>query len=260
MAFLLELIPIIAEAVTDAAPEIIPNVIDTIPEVAPEVGEDTIPEATETAGEGGGGTAAAQSASKVPVFDMTASGTTAGANAAQQAIVQGAVAFGRWVATQAAKQALFYAGMKAVTAIFQGLTTNPLYAGLADEVLSTNSAADGLHAATNAWAQWSTAHYDNRASYGSVDVMGTSMTHFAILQSNLGALNDILTTSVAPALVAFKGSSAYPDLVTLRAALLAYAQKVKAQSDSILMYEALMIEDGLEFYGLAIEQAIAALS
>lgn len=299
MAFVLELIPLIAEAVEGGAAvaaEAAPAMASTTAEVGTAATEATVAgteaatagaeastagaEGTTTAGEAGGTTAgeaggttgesgaagteaSTQAASKVPVFDMTASGTTAGANAAHQAIIDGAIQFGQWVAVQATKQALFYAGMKGAEALFHamaGSSTDPAAAALAAKVNQTNTAVDALHTTTQDWSQWSTAHYDKRNSYGSVQVMGTSITHFEILQYNLGSLADMLSEQVAPALVAFNKTKTAADLDTLRAALLAYAQKVKGQSDSIAQNERAMVADGLQAHQEDVAKAIAALS
>lgn len=274
MAFLLDLIPLIAEAVEGGAAAAATEATAAGTEAAAAgteagtaaaEGTTTAGEAGTTTGEAGGtaGESGAAGASKVPVFDMTASGTTAGANAARQAIMDGAIQFGKWAAVQATKQALFYAGMKGAEALFHamaGSSTDPAAAALAAKVNLTNTAVDALHTTTQDWAQWSTGHYDKRASYGSVDVLGTSVTHFAFLQYNLGGLADMLSEQVAPALVAFNKSKTAADLDTLRAALLAYAQKVKAQSDSMAQNEQAMVADGLQAHQEDVASAIAALS
>ncbi|KAK7413088.1 hypothetical protein QQX98_008036 [Neonectria punicea] len=244
MAGLLEIIPLIGETIEAASVEA---------ETAAATGEvvagstEAAAGATEAAAEAtdagaisadAGGTAAdagGTAGSRVPVFDMTASGTTAGANAARQAIVDGAVSFAQWAATQAVKQAVFYAGMKSAEALFHAVagsatSTDPAPAQLVAKFETTNNAVVSLHATTSGWIQWSKDHYNSRASYGSVTVMGSVMTDFEIFQFNISAVTDLLSTDVAPALLAYNTCKSPADLDTLRAKLLIYYQKVKAQS------------------------------
>ncbi|KAK1526039.1 uncharacterized protein CCOS01_08457 [Colletotrichum costaricense] len=271
MAFLLELIPIIAEAAEagGAAATVAEAAAPEVASVAVDAGAAASEGAaagvdTGAAGADAAADAAAQAVSKVPVFDMTTSGTTAGANAAREAIMQGAIQFGKWAANEAAKQALFYAGMKAAGALFQAAAASspndPAIAALAAKFNQTTAAVNALHTTTQDWAQWSTAHYDNRASYGTVNAAGANLTRFEILQYNLGSLADALGQNVTPALVTFNTTKNEANLDTLRTALLAYAQNVKGQSDSITNNEQAMVSDGLQAHQSDVAGAITSLT
>ncbi|EHL00519.1 hypothetical protein M7I_3607 [Glarea lozoyensis 74030] len=240
-----------------------PEVVAPVTDLATGVSDATVAGADTSTVGGEAGSAVFQTASKVPVFDMTASGTTAGANAAHQAILDGAVAFSKWAATETIKQALFYAGMKGVEALFHASSSSskdPAVTAMGAKIQKTNVAVAALHATTHDWSDWSTAHYDKKGSYGSVDVMGHKMTHFEIFQYNCGALTDMLNDTVAPALKAFNDSKSTADLDTLRSALLKYCQKVKGQSDSLVKNEQAMVADGLQPHQSDLDKALASLS
>ncbi|KAF3940960.1 hypothetical protein ABW19_dt0206920 [Dactylella cylindrospora] len=290
MAFLLELIPIIAEAVTvggeaaAAGGEIAvaggevataaTEVAATGGEVAAAGGEiaatggevagateTTIAETGTVAGETG--STAVSTVSKVPVFDMTASGTTAGAQAAHTAIFEGAVAFAKWAAIEAAKQAVFYGGMKAAEAAFHAVADalkTPESQALSAKLTKLNDAASTLNSITTDWLSWSKSHYDDRSSYGSVTVLRVSVTRYEVLQNNLGSLGDELNAKVAPPLLAFNKSKTAADLETLRVAMVNYATKVKSQSDSIKANEQTMVAAGLQDHQADIASALSNLS
>jgi hypothetical protein len=78
-----------------------------------------------------------------------------------------------------------------------GSSNDPATAALAAKVNQTSTAVDALHSTTQDWSQWSTAHYDKRNLYGSVDAMGASITRFETLQYNLGSLSNMLNEQVA---------------------------------------------------------------
>ncbi|KAF5005676.1 hypothetical protein FDECE_7910 [Fusarium decemcellulare] len=192
-----------------------------------------------------------------------AAGASEAASAATEAITGGGISFGRWAATEAAKQGVFLAGLKGVEALFHaeaGSSTDPGLAALAAKVQKTAEAVAALHTTTSSWIQWSTAHYDKRDSYGSVDVTGISVTRFAILQASVGSLTGMLNSTVAPALEDFNKSKSAGDLDNLRSKLLAYGQKVKGQSDTIANNDQAMVADGLQPHQADVAKALAALS
>ncbi|KAJ3519260.1 hypothetical protein NM208_g14193 [Fusarium decemcellulare] len=139
-------------------------------------------------------------------------------------------------------------------------SSDPALITLAAKVQKTNEAVAALHAVTSDWVHWSAAHYDNRASYGSLEVSGGSVMRFEILQFNISALTDMLHSEDAPVLVDFYKSNTAGDLDTLRAKLLTYCQNVKGQSDSIAGSDHAMVADGLQPHQDDIAKALAALS
>ncbi|KAF4444408.1 hypothetical protein F53441_11133 [Fusarium austroafricanum] len=241
--------------------------LDAIPEAAPELEEDgleggldgaddgaddgtetyslsdesdtySLPSGSDDGSDGGGDNKGKgdQPKKKVPVFDMTASGTKAGAQAANKAILQGLVSFGQWAAEQAAQQALFLAGMKATEAFFHALAgsnTDPIMSSMLSNMQDTSQFATLLHSVVSDWSTWSTANFKNRESYGKVKVSTTEIYAYDILQYNIGALTTMLNKKVAPALATFKTSKTSDDLHALGSALWYYGMQVQNQAKSI---------------------------
>jgi hypothetical protein len=95
--------------------------------------------------------------------------------------------FGRFAGIELVKGALFHAGMKVLQNAFEKPTTSSGSSSAntqaANIVLTINMAAKIVQDAQNAWIKWQAAHYDDRASYGSISVMGFDLQLFQVLQT-----------------------------------------------------------------------------
>ncbi|KAH7157247.1 hypothetical protein B0J13DRAFT_519991 [Dactylonectria estremocensis] len=129
------------------------------------------------------------------------------------------------------------AGLFELISIISGAAAASDVAGLPDastgaaevgSVTTDTSAvsADGVATALSTWPSivsrvpvfdmlvihWSKYDSDNRASYGSVTVTGTVASRFYMFQFSLGAISNILSSNVTPALFAFNKSKVPTDL------------------------------------------------
>ncbi|KAK3369945.1 hypothetical protein B0H63DRAFT_454171 [Podospora didyma] len=263
MAFLLELVPIIADAIGDAVAS---SAADAVAGAGIDAGAGAAVEAGAEAGIDAGADAGNESAEGAPKTDTTATGTTAGADTVHQAIIDGAVSFGNWAATQAAKQGLFFAGMKATEAVMHSLastspTNTPFTNVLASKIQKINQAETILHNITSDWSSWSTAHFANKDNYGSITAQGAApMTHFESFEYAIGAMADNIANKVAPCLTAFNNAKTEATLDALRTAVLSYAQTVQRQCIDIEQNEQAMVSDGLQSHVTDIATALQHLS
>lgn len=273
MAGLFELLPFIGEGLAKAAPEIADAVADGVADGAAD-GADGADDDGDGDDDGGDDDAKNSSEtpptrSKVPVFDMTASGTRAGADAAFKSIFNDALSFGKWIAVQAVKQAAFYAGMKAINVLFHTLLSNSVASGggtpdpttsaLFTQVTAVTDASHTLEHAMGGWIAWSKAHFADAASYGSVTILGSTSNRYDILQYDIGAMNDMLDQKVSTALAAFNKDKTETNMQALKAVLVTYAQQISNQAKSIAANETAMVKAGLVPHDVDTNQAYHSL-
>jgi hypothetical protein len=177
--------------------------------------------------------------------------------------------FGSFAGVELAKGALFYAGMKVLQNAFEkptasssspsgASTTSATNTQANNIVLAINKAGQILQDAQDAWTKWQAANYNNRASYGTVSVMGFDLQLFQVLQngiSTLGNQRDQLTPLVKKA----QQTKTLDDVKALLTADIAYAKAVVDLSTQISTKMTAMTDAGLPAKSAEVQAAYSML-
>ncbi|EFY89491.1 hypothetical protein J3459_014766 [Metarhizium acridum] len=179
---------------------------------------------------------------------------------AGRTVLQSAIAFTKWLAKQAVELALFEAGMRAIEAAINALTPeNPDRAEMQRLIRKMHTAIPKLQKAVNGWLSWSRHHFDNRTSFGVIEVWGTPILRFDVLQNKLAALSDIRHKKLVPLSKGANISKTKSSLQTLMTAVEGYANGVTKVNDFVRSACQAMVAYGLEDYQADIESALSDL-
>ena len=169
----------------------------------------------------------------------------------------GAKTFGSFVAVEALKGGLFYAGMKAIEALWvkmfpphqpegsgHGQTVAPVDDERVKIIKTINKAGEIIQKSLDSWSKWQAAHYNDRDSYGSVTVSGLSIQLFQVLQSAVAAAGE-KRDKMVPLVTKAKTEKSVESVRALLAADIEYARGVVDLADQIGSKMTAMIDGGL---------------
>ncbi|RKU47709.1 hypothetical protein DL546_000073 [Coniochaeta pulveracea] len=174
--------------------------------------------------------------------------------------------FGSFAGVELVKGALFYAGMKVLQNAFEkpaassgsstgGSTTNSQATNI---VLTINKAGQILQEAQDSWTKWQAAHYDDRASYGSISVAGFDLQLFQVLQNGISSLGD-QRDKLTPLVKKAQASKTLDDVKALLTADIAYAKAVFDLSTQISSKMTAMTDAGLPTKSAEVQAAYSML-
>lgn len=170
---------------------------------------------------------------------------------------ENAKTLGKFVGVEMLKGALFYAGTKGCEAVFKALSPDgsDLRTKIAEAIVKEGKV---LQDAQDTWSQWLAAHYDDRASYGTVSADGVDIQLFQILQNYIGTVGD-QRDKLVPLVNKVQKSKTLDDLKALLTGEIAYAKAVVDLSKNIDSKMTLMTKAGLDSKLADVQAAYASL-
>ncbi|KAK1526038.1 uncharacterized protein CCOS01_08456 [Colletotrichum costaricense] len=172
--------------------------------------------------------------------------------------------FGSFVGVELAKGALFTAGTKILQMAFDKAaaapgSNNTDTAQITNIISTVNKSGKTLQDALDTWSKWQAAHYDNRASYGTISAAGFDIQLFQILQNDVSSLGD-QRDKMVPLVKTAQQAQTLDSVQALLTADIAYAQAVVDLSNQISTKMTSMTDDGLKAKSVEVQAAYSNLT